>query len=213
MRRQSPSGAGRAEIAALAARLLATGGARDFDDARRRAQDELGLVRYRDLPDNRELQRALADYLVLFQGAALTARLERLRVAALHAFELFAPFAPRLCGPVWYGTACAHTPISLHLTSDETEAVTRFLLDRRIPYHLADAAFRFPGLTAPHRMPRFEITVDGDDFELVVFPSRGALRHPLSAIDDRLVKRVGRAELEALIAAGRLLADERDAGV
>jgi len=212
MRRQPRNGAGRAEIAALAARHLATSGARDFDDARRRAQEELGLVGHRDVPDNREVQRALADYLVLFQRSALAARLARQRGAALLALEFFAPFAPRLCGPVWYGTACAHTPISLHLTSDETEAVTRFLLDRRIPYHLSDATCRFPGLAGPRRMPQFDVAIDGEDFELVVFPSQGALRHPLSAIDDKPIKRVGRAELETLMAAGVLLADELDNG-
>ncbi|MEX2480573.1 MAG: hypothetical protein WD928_06900 [Gammaproteobacteria bacterium] len=208
MRRQFDSGDSRAAIAAIAARHLADGSAADFDDARRRAQSDLSLQGRRDLPDNREIQRALAEYLALFEGEELAERLLRLRRAALRALDLFKSFSARLCGPVWYGTACAHTPVSVHLISDEIEAVTRFLLERRIHYRLGEASCRFADVAGVRRVPRFEITFADEEFDLLVFPASGACRHPLSALDHKPVKRVGATELEALIESGRLFTDQ-----
>lgn len=208
MRRQSDNGVSRAAIAALAARHLADGSAANFDDARRRARSELGLQGRREVPDSREIQRALADHLALFEGDKLAERLPRLRRAALAALHLFAPFSARLCGPVWYGTACVDTPVSVHLISDETEAVTRFLLERRIRYRLGEASCRFANVTGVRQVPRFEIAFADEEFDLLVFPASGACRHPLSALDHKPVKRVGVTELEALIESGRLFTEQ-----
>ena len=216
MRRQSRSSASRAdsraEQAAVAARALADGSARDFNDARERAARELGLASGRDGPDNRAIQQALVSYLGLFRRAAQAERIARQRRAALAALELFEPFAARLCGPVWFGTAGAHDAITLHLTADEPEAVTRFLLERRIPYHLGEANLRFPGQAAPHRTPRYELELGDELFELSVFPSSGPWRQPISSLDDRPVRRIGRRELAELIASGELFPDAPGGG-
>ncbi|MEQ8231559.1 MAG: hypothetical protein RKL32_07575, partial [Gammaproteobacteria bacterium] len=177
---------------------------------RERAARELGVVLGRDAPDNRAIHAALVDYLGLFRRAAQEQRITRLRRAALAGLELFAPFAARLCGPVWYGTAAEHDPIQLHLTSDEPEAVTRFLLERRIPYHLGESLLRYPGQVAPHRTPCFEIELDGELFELSVFPASGPWRQPLSSLDERPVRRVGRRELAELLDTGTLFAETPD---
>lgn len=208
MRRQPRNGAGRAEVAAIAARILVEGGARDFEDARRRALRELGTVGRRDVPDNREVHAALISHLDLFQREAQAQRMRRMRRAALEALELLAPFAPRLCGPVWYGTAGEHTAISVHLACDETEAVTRFLLEQCITYRLDEVAFRFPGGIGVRRMPQYRVERCGEVFELSVFPEGGARSRPLSSLDDKPVKRAGVRELESLLESGCLFADE-----
>lgn len=197
-----------AALARVAARLLAEDVALDFDDARRRAARELGCSVRGNVPDNRTIHRALAEYLALFQREALARRLRRLRRAALDALVVLDAFDARLCGPVWYGTACEHTPVSLHLSCDEVEAVTRFLLERRLVYRLSEAAFRFPGGAGTRAMPRFELDIGRERFELAVFPRTGAYRHPLSRLDDKPVKRVGARQLESLIESGRLFADD-----
>ncbi|MEQ8663405.1 MAG: hypothetical protein RLW62_21520 [Gammaproteobacteria bacterium] len=212
MARQPRHGVRSAELAAIAARALADGSARDFNSARERAARELGVALGRDAPDNRAIHQALIDYLGLFQRVAQERRIARLRRAALAALALFEPFAAKLCGPVWYGTAAEHDPIVLHLTADEPEAVTRFLLERRIPYHLGESLLRFPGQPSPHRTPCFELELDGELFELAVFPSSGPWRQPLSSLDERPVRRVGRRELAALIDAGTLFVDAPDSG-
>ena len=106
----------------------------------------------------------------------------------------------------WYGTATESTPITLHLASDEPEAVTRFLLERRIPYHLVDRHCRFPRGDAAD-MPCFEVEIAGEAFDLVVFPTAGSRRMPLSSLDDKPVRRVAAAELGALLDSGQLFTD------
>jgi hypothetical protein len=206
-RRVQRPGAVPNEFAVAAARHLAAGEADDFDDARRRAARDLGLDERRDAPDNRSIQRALAEHLALFERRELASRLNRLRGAALRALDALARFDARLVGPVWYGTATVTTPITLHLGSDEPEAVTRFLLERRIPYHLVDRHCRFAGGAAGD-VPCFEVDIDGEAFDLVVFPTSGSRRVPLSSLDDKPVRRVTARELAAVLESGQLFTDD-----
>lgn len=199
--RQHPQGIGRAEIASRAARLLADGEAAGFDNARRKAARELGAEHRRDLPDNLELHRALIEYLQLFHGVAHAARITHLRNLALKALRLLTPFQPVLVGPVLYGTARGFTPISVHLRCDEFEAVTRFLLDRRIVYQLIDTQVRLTGVAAPQRTVKIALTLYNEAFELMVLPVHNS-RRPISAIDGRAMRRVDGAALEALLDSG-----------
>lgn len=200
-RRARGGGAGRAELAQCAARLLAEGGADDFEQARRKAARELGAEGARDLPDNLEVHRALVDYLALFGGAAHAEMLARLRRKALRALRVFAPFEPALVGPVLYGTACEHTPISLHLRADEFEAVTRFLLEQRLHYRLVDGQLRMSGGQGAERVVQIQLTLFDETFELTVLPRHGG-RQPLSLVDGKPMQRADQRALDELIARG-----------
>jgi hypothetical protein len=202
-RRQHTARIGRAEIANNAARLLVDGGVLDFDSARRKAARELGAEHSRDLPDNLELHRAVIDYLRLFHGARHAAHIAHLRTAAYKALRLLAPFEPVLVGPVLYGTACEFTPVSVHLRCDEFEAVTRFLLDRRLSYELQDAQLRMSGVSGPQRVAQIVLTLYDEPFELTVLPAHNS-RQPLSAIDGRPMQRADLAALEALLDSGEV---------
>jgi hypothetical protein len=193
----------RVEIAARAARLLAVGEARDFDSARRKAAQACGEQRLRDLPDNLEIHRALAEYLQLFHAADHAARMAHLRRCAVAAMEFFAPFNPRLTGPVLLGTACADAVVELHLASDEVEAVSRHLLERRRPYELGERSVRVSGREQPQRLPLFELDVAGDRIEALVLPAHDGRRLPLSALDGRPVKRAGIETVRALLESGQ----------
>lgn len=197
----------RHEVAAAAARLLAEGIAEDFAQASDRAVRELGAGRG-DRPDARELRFALAEHLALFEGERHRERMTVLRTAAARAMRTFAPFEARLVGAVWYGTACADTPVTLHLFSDETEAVNRYLIERRIHFDFSERPYRFQRGARPVPMPAFLTEQAGLEFELCVFPHGGAYHRPLSAIDSRPVKRVDEAALTTLIDSGALFADE-----
>lgn len=207
-RRSRPPRHTRAEIAARAARHIVDGSAADFETARRKAARECGAEGARDLPDNLELHRAVAEYLQLFHGAAHDARIMRLRAAALAAMEFFAPFEPRLTGPVLFGTACEHAAIDLHLASDEVEAVTRHLLERRRPYELGERVLRVAGVDGMQRLPTFGLELAGEPIEALVLPVRGGLRVPLSALDGKPVKRAGLAAVRALLDSGQTFATE-----
>ena len=208
-RHQTSSRSSRLQVAAVAARAIADDSAGNFDQARNYAARALGLDGKSALPSNLEIHQALVGHLSLFAHDRQSALLSRLRTAARGALEYFAIFQPRLCGPVWYGTATQSSPITVHLISDEIEAVTRFLLERKIPYTLTERHFRFASSNAPTRMPQFDLVLAGEQFEFPVFPHSGPWRHPLSALDARPVKRVGMRELEVVIESGLTFPDAR----
>ena len=190
----------RSAIAAVAARFIADGTARDFHSAKRKAASQLGVEGTRHLPDNAQLQAAVADHQALFEGERQGSRLRELRVAALAAMQALSEFAPRLAGPVLAGTACGHSTVGLHLFSEEVEAVTRFLLGRGIGFDLSHKAFRFAAGSTSVEMPMFEVSMSGTEFELVVFRCRGPHRHPLSAVDGKLMERADIKSLRELLA-------------
>lgn len=206
-RKQRQPGQVRAEIAATAARLLADGMVTDFQSARRKAARELGCEGLRDAPDNLEIHRALIEHLMLFDGERHRKRVARLREAALKAMTLFAEFSPRLTGAVLYGTACEHDDIDLQLFSDEVEAVTRFLLGRRIAYELTDALTRVSGASQPQRLPVFRLALHQEHFALLVLPAGGA-GVPLSALDGRPAKRAAANAVLALLESGQTILSE-----
>ena len=194
----------RAEIAATAARMIADGTAGGFEGAKRKAARELGAENSHNLPDNLELHNTLAEHLTLFYGDTHETRVLLLREAALEAMEFLEIFEPRLTGPVLYGTACDHSAIHLHLFSPELEAVTRYLIERRLAYEIIEARFRFGRSTAMQSVPVFNLIIAGQQFELAVFPTEGAMRHPLSPIDGRPMQRAAITAVARLISSGRV---------
>lgn len=130
----------RQRLAHEAARLMAEGGIRDFQMAKRKAAQRLGILDDASLPRNHEIEEALRQYQRLFLGDRQPAEVHRRREAALRALEFFAGFQPRLVGPVLEGTADARSPVDLHLHSDDPDAVPRWLDEHGIPAQPAPAA-------------------------------------------------------------------------
>lgn len=197
--RRSGARSARSGIAQAAARLLVEGLADDFGSAKRKAAAQLGLRDERVLPDNRAVQAAIVEYQRLFEGDELAARIEHLRREALAAMRVLEGFEPRLVGPVLYGTPFEHSPVTLHLYTDEVEACARFLLGRRIPFRQGERALRL-NQRESEVYPVFEVAMEGADFELVVMPCARLAHPPLCPLDGAPYRRMGMAELEALLA-------------
>ncbi len=178
--------------------MLIDGEADDFGDAKRRAADYLGLTETRSFPDNRQVMSAIMEYQRLFDAAGTAERTLNLRKVALAAMKNLAEFQPRLVGPALYGTAFEHSPITLHLFSDELEAVTRFLMARRIPYTLDERSFRLGGR-------QFEdfvvVAVEFQEqaLDLVVMPHVRLAHPPLSPLDGAPYRRLAMPGLTALL--------------
>lgn len=189
----------RQRLAHEAARLMAEGGIRDFQLAKRKAAQRLGITDDAVLPQNREIEAALRDYQRLFLGEQQQASLRHRREAALRALEFFAAFQPRLVGPVLDGTADAHSPVLLHLHSDDPDAVTRWLDDQGIP---AQACTRRLRLDRERRadVPAWLFGAEGLGFEVLVLPLDGLRQAPLSTIDDKPMRRASAAQLRTLLA-------------
>lgn len=188
----------RQEISQLAARLLIDGEAEDFGSAKRKAALQIGASEKCELPDNLAIHAAIIENQRMFDGAATAARTVHLRRAALRAMYFLSAFQPRLVGPVFYGTPFAHSPVTLHLFSDECEAVVRVMLNAGIPYHLTEQT-RKAGRRELEHFPVLETAMDQTDFELVVMPLVRLLHPPLSPIDGKPYRRMDALALAALL--------------
>jgi hypothetical protein len=192
----------RFRLAREAARLIAESGIRDFHQAKLKAAARLGIHDDASLPRNREIEEALREYQRLFQGEFQGHRqadeLRRRREAALRALEFFAPFDPRLIGPVLDGTADANSPVHLQLYSDDPDALPRFLEEHRIPAETRSRRVRLD------RERTLDCTVwlfSAEDlsFDLCVLPEAALRQAPLSNIDEKPIRRASAGQLRALL--------------
>ena len=189
----------RHRLAHEAARLMAEGGIRDFHQAKLKAAARLGIHDDASLPRNREIEDALREYQRIFLGQGQARALRQRREAAARALEFLAPFEPRLVGPVLDGTADAHSPVVLHLHSDEPEAIPRWLDDQGIPAQARTRRLRLDR-EREAEVPAWLFGAEGLGFEALVLPLDGLRQAPLSAIDDRPMRRASEAQLRMLLA-------------
>jgi hypothetical protein len=198
----------RHRLAHEAARLMAESGIRDFHQAKLKAAERLGIADDASLPRNREIEDALREYQRLFRGDAHAQGLRQRREAALRALAFFADFDARLVGPVLEGTADAHSPVALHLYTDDAEAVPRFLEDHLIPAELRTRRLRLDR-ERQEDVPVWLFSAEDLTFDLAVLP-RDALRQaPLSGVDEKPMKRASGAQLQELLAADEIAGYEQ----
>jgi len=130
----------RAEIAMLAARMIAEDGA-DYATAKRKAAKQLlgnRKIKGDVLPDNAQIEQEVREYNELFFGDTQPQRLFHLRQLAVGLMEELARFHPYLVGAVLNGTAGNHTDIYLHLYTDNTKDVAIYLLNRDIQFEVSE---------------------------------------------------------------------------
>lgn len=194
----------RHRLANEAARLMSEGGIHDYQLAKRKAAERLGIHDDASLPRNSEIELALREYQRLFRGPAQADALRRRRDAALEAMEFLSAFQPRLAGPVLEGTADDNSPVVLQLHVDDPDSVPRFLAEHQIP---ADAGSRRLRLDRDRtaEFPIWAFSAEGLPFELVVLPAVAVRQAPLSPVDERPMQRASAAQLR------RLLEDEQAA--
>lgn len=122
-----------AEIADTAARLIVEDGL-EYGPAKRRAVQQLGLPARTPLPDNDQLEAAVAEYIAIFCADTQPAELRALRRVALTWMERMADFRPHLAGAVWHGTATRLSDIYLQLFCDDPKSAEILLIDRQVSY-------------------------------------------------------------------------------
>jgi hypothetical protein len=189
----------RHRLANEAARLMAEGGIRDYQQAKRKAAARLGIVDDASLPGNREIEDALRQYQRLFLGDGLASDLRQQREAAMRALEFFAPFHPRLVGPLLEGLADSRPVIALQVHADDAEEVGRFLSEHRIPAELHGQRVRLDRQRSEEAMV-WRFVAGGDAIELTVLPIAALRQAPLSAVDDKPMRRASLAQLRLMLA-------------
>lgn len=133
----------RAEIAAVAARMIAQDGA-DYGTAKRKAARQvLGEAQAnakRDLlPDDAQVEEEVRQYHALFNAGTQPARLKRLRSIALEVMEKLSDYDPYLTGPVLNGTAGEHDDIRLQLFADSAKEVQIYLLNHNVNIEISES--------------------------------------------------------------------------
>ena len=188
----------RAEIAALAARMIAQDGA-DYDTARRKAARQvLGVDRASPnlMPDNMPIEEQVRQYQALFGGPGQAARLNAMRETALQVMDQLADFRPYLTGAVLNGTAGEHDDIHLQLFADSAKEVEIYLLNRNVNIEISETPHFKGARHEPVETVSFLWHKEAVHAELYDFHDlRGALK---PRADGRL-QRVDAAGLRALM--------------
>lgn len=130
---ETASQAAKAEIAAMAARMVVEEGL-EYGPAKRRAMRHLGLPSRTALPGNDEIEDAVLDYIAIFCADTQATELAALRQLALRWMERMARFRPHLSAAVWRGTATRRSDIHIELFCDDSKSAEIALIDLKVVY-------------------------------------------------------------------------------
>lgn len=189
----------RLEVAAEAARIIATEGQHNYHAAKKKAAERIGVSERLALPSNIEVKEALRQYQGLYGGESHRQNLEALRTTALEAMLLLQDFSPRLVGAVLDGTADEHSRVGLHVFAESVESVVLFFLDREVPFDQEQRQIRWHN--GEHRtIPLVVSELNGCLVELSVFAGIDLRQAPPSPIDGKPQRRAALHEVEILVA-------------
>ena len=186
----------RIRVAQQAARLIADHGIRDYQLAKRKAAEQLGLDSKNSMPRNDEIEEALRAYQQLFDAENTEARLETLRGAAIDCMQLFTDYDPLLTGRIVQGTATAHTPITIHIFSENPRVIATLLMDLDIEFDASEKRLRINS-EIQNDFPCFLFNFKQHKVELLVLPHQLQRQAPLSKENARPMKRLNLSHLMA----------------
>jgi hypothetical protein len=189
----------REQLAEEAARLMAEHGIQDFSLAKRKAAERLGVrAGAGALPSNAHIHERLVERQRIFEPNEHDRLVHKLRVVATNVMRVLDGFRPKLVGGVLDGTVTVTSPIELHVFSDSPEAVAAALEGCGFRLHDSQRRYRFGGDSA-EQIPGFDLIVDDEELQVMVFPERGPRHSPLSPIDGKPMRRASRSAVLALL--------------
>lgn len=188
----------RQQVAAEAARILATEGQRNYGTAKTKAAERLGVRGKGGLPTNSEIEAELKRYQALYGGNAHEHTLRELREAAIEAMRFFKRFRPRLVGPVLEGTADRHSRVSLHVFCETPEEVEVFLNQQRIAFEYETRRIRDHDGQA-RSLELLAIDAGGNSFELALMVGADGRAPPPDPIHGQPQRRAAIAEVQRLL--------------
>lgn len=130
----------RAQVAELAARLMAEHGLHDYAVAKRKAARQLGVPEGHGMPSNEEIDAALAERQALFQPEEQAGLLADMREQAREVMRVFSRFEPALTGGVASGVVSEHSLIELEIAEDASKDFEQFLVNQGIAHKVQDRA-------------------------------------------------------------------------
>jgi hypothetical protein len=196
----------RRTICEEAARIMIDHGITDYQSAKRKAVQRLGISpRRTDLPSNKEIGDAMRVRLRLFDGDGLNDRYHKRLERAVEVMVLLEEFRPRLVGPLLDGIATRHGAVELHLFCDAAEHVMDRLWEMGLPHKPFDKRVRFPS-DHYEQVPGFAFDWKSSAFEVLVFKYQRIRQAPLCPVEGRPMRRASASRVQ------ELQAMESDAG-
>ncbi|MGZ5035533.1 MAG: nucleotidyltransferase [Usitatibacter sp.] len=188
----------RRHIAYIAARMMAEDGITDYHAAKLKAARQAGLTDSHLLPDNAEIEEALREYQGLYQKDEQPAHLRRLREVAVKVMRDFESFRPALVGSVLSGTAGQFSDVNLQVFTDDTKALTMFLLNRR--YRFEEGSRKLRRGDRVDDVPQIILDVEDVTVTLTVLDRDDERIVPRRADAAEMPLRARLADVEALLA-------------
>ena len=201
MKRKQRDDRARELIAQEAAKIMHEQIVRDFQQAKLKACERLGFSGKMAMPGNDEIQAALTQYLSVFKQDSQPQLLERLRLVATAAMQFLHEFEPRLVGRVLDGTADQYSAVQLHVFSEATEQVLRFLIDQDIPYELAKRRLQYRD-DRQVEIGLCTFLADNIPIELFLFAQKDLREAPRSGIGGKPMLRANLVCVEELLNEG-----------
>lgn len=188
----------RERLAYESARIMVEQGLPDFERARRKAAERMGVIDRRHWPSNELIQEAVLTQRRLFSGSAHERACLDLREEALQAMRIFQDFLPRLVGAALSGAGDRQGGVELLLFAERPEDVILALLERRIPWQESERGLRYPGGQRQNH-PVFRFMAGETPFRLTVLPPRALRNPPLDPVTDRPWRGADLSEVERLL--------------
>jgi len=190
----------RTMLAQEAARLICDHGIDDYRTAKIKAAEKLGFSRYGALPNNIEIEEALAERNRIFRADRHHSLLSQLRRAAVTVMADLDIFGPRLVGQVLSGNVTEHSTIQLHLFSDPAENVGMQLEALRIQHSTMSQRLKLQR-DLPELFPGYRFYAEDFSVATTVFPERRKKHSPLSPLNGKPMKRARLREVARLATA------------
>ena len=186
----------REALAQEAAKIIATEGVRDYQQAKRKACERLGNSNHGSLPSNFEIERAVSS----FQNTFLLNHdviLSELRKIALIVMHWLRDYSPYLVGSVLEGSASANTPISIHVSSDVIEEVLNVLKDYDVDTKIEEQRIKLGKESI--LLPTILFCYEHCEVVVTVFTLRQQHQLPKSKTTNRGIQRANIKNVEKLI--------------
>lgn len=174
----------RQRIAYEAARIMVQEQTGEFEHARRKAAERIGIADKRAWPDNAEIRQWLIEQQRLFGGESHRRERRALLEQALVAMDWFAGFNPRLVGAALDGTASREQGLVILVFADSAEEVIWTLIDRHLPWHADQEEFRY----ANNRRvlhPVVEFLAGPMPVRIAILPPKARQNPPLDPVTNR----------------------------
>ncbi len=181
-------------VAQEAARIILDEGINDYQLAKHKALERIGVHDRGALPRNIEIEQAIREHRQLFFTEADYRHQSKLWHAALAAMERLRNFRPRLVGSLLEGTAGRHSHVNLHVYSDAVEEILFVLLDLGIAYRSVERRINFGSEVRCY--PGLQFMEADIEVLAVVFSHKENRQPPLSAIDGKPMRRAEITEVQ-----------------